>query len=265
MVGAMKTVLDFAKARQKGRAISVITAYDTPSAKLVEDSPVDAVLVGDSLAMVVHGHDSTVHATNAMMALHTAAVRRGTSKFIIADLPFLAHRKGLPAAMRAVDALMKAGANAVKLEGARGHLDLVRHIVDSGVPVMGHLGLTPQSIHALGGHRVQGREAEAAARLREDALGLQAAGCFGLVLELVPAELSREITEALDIPTIGIGCGAGTSGQVLVWHDALGLNPDFRPKFLRTFANGHAELSQGLARYAEAVEQGDYPSADESF
>jgi 3-methyl-2-oxobutanoate hydroxymethyltransferase len=200
-----------------------------------------------------------------MMALHTAAVRRGTAKLLIADLPFPAHRQGVAEAMRAVDQLMKAGANAVKLEGARGHLDIVEHIVDSGVPVMGHLGLMPQSVNSVGGYRVQGRAEAEADRLRTEARQLQDAGASSLVLELVPAALAAEITESLSIPTIGIGSGPSCSGQVLVFHDALGLNPGFKPSFLRLFSQGADHLADGLAAYANAVHGREFPNQSEGF
>jgi 3-methyl-2-oxobutanoate hydroxymethyltransferase len=201
-----------------------------------------------------------------MMRLHVAAARRGAPELLlIADMPFLAHRKGLRPAMEAVDVLMKAGAQGVKIEGAGDTVDLIRHIVDSGVPVMGHLGLTPQSIHAFGGYRVQGRSEQAAAAIRAEAVRLQEAGCFALVLEVVPSVLAAEVTEALDIPTIGIGAGPHTSGQVLVLQDLLGMQPEFRPHFLRTFLDGFELLREALGRYDEAVKSGSYPSDEESY
>jgi 3-methyl-2-oxobutanoate hydroxymethyltransferase len=214
----------------------------------------------------MHGHDTTIPADLDMMSLHVSAARKGAPEtLIVADMPFLAHRHGLDRAMTAVERLIRAGGQAVKIEGANGTVDTVRHIVDSGVDVMGHLGLTPQSVHQLGGFKVQGREVAAASRLVDDARRLQDAGCFALVLELVPSELAREITEALAIPTIGIGAGPHTSGQVLVLQDLLGMDPDFKPRFLRTYLDGFNLLREALDRYAVDVRSGAFPSDGESF
>lgn len=262
----MKKVTDFSRFRSEGQPISMVTCYDAWSARLIANSPIDAVLVGDSVAMVVHGFPETVHATTEMMALHTAAVRRGIGdRFIVVDMPFPEHRKGIFAAMEAVDRLMKAGANAVKVESAQGHLDVVRHVVESGVPVMGHLGLTPQSVHQLGGYRIQGKEDAAARQIELDALALQEAGVFAIVLECIPSELAKRVTDSLIIPTIGIGSGSSCSGQILVLQDMLGMNPGFKPKFLRHFTDGGDAIKQALVIYDEAVKSGQYPSAAESF
>jgi 3-methyl-2-oxobutanoate hydroxymethyltransferase len=200
------------------------------------------------------------------MVLHTKAVARGApGKFIVADMPFLAARKGRAHALDCAAALLRAGAAAVKIEGVRGHADVIAHLVESGIPVIGHLGLLPQSVHATGGFRVQARQSSAAAQLREDAAALVAAGAFAVVLECIPAKLAAELTAALTIPTIGIGAGAKCDGQVLVWHDLLGLNPGFHPRFVRRFADGEKTLRQGLTRYAEAVHRGKFPAARESF
>jgi len=262
----MRNPTDMTAARTTGRPISVVTCYDAWSAKIIAATDIDCVLVGDSAAQVMHGHGTTIPADLDMMCLHTAAVRRGLGdRLLVADMPFLAHRKGLEPTMEAVGRLIKAGAQAVKIEGAAGSLETIRWIVDSGVAVMGHLGLTPQSIHKLGGYRVQGREAAAARRLLEDARGLEQAGCFALVLECVPAELGAEITEALAIPTIGIGAGPHTSGQVLVLQDLLGMDPTFRPHFLRTFLDGFELLKDALGRYDAEVKAGTFPSVEESY
>jgi 3-methyl-2-oxobutanoate hydroxymethyltransferase len=262
----MQRVTEFARFRAEGSPISMATCYDAWSARILAESPVDAVLVGDSVAMVVHGFPDTVHATVEMMAAHAAAVRRGIgAKLVVTDLPFPEHRKGVPAAMEAVDRLMKAGANAVKIEGAQGHLEVISHIVGSGVPVMGHLGLTPQSVHLLGGYRVQGRERAAAEQMERDALALQEAGVFAIVLECVPAELARRLTSVLEVPTIGIGSGVHCGGQILVLQDLLGLNAGFRPKFLRLYARGAEDFAAALARYDRDVKERLYPSAEESF
>ena len=262
----MRHPSDMAEARAAGRPISVVTCYDAWSAKILAASRIDALLVGDSAAMVMHGHATTIPANLDMMCLHTAAVRRGApDKLLIADMPFLAHRRSLPDTVDAVERLVRAGGQAVKIEGADGNLDTIRHIVESGIDVMGHLGLTPQSLHRLGGYRVQGRNGRAAAKLADDARRLQDAGCFAIVLELVPSELGRSVTESLSIPTIGIGAGPHTSGQVLVLQDLLGLQPDFQPKFLRTFLNGFELLRDAVDRFDREVKEGTFPSEGESY
>jgi len=259
-------VLDFKARKAAHDKISMVTCYDHWSAQILNDCEVDTLLVGDSLAMVMHGHDSTVHADVDLMALHVKAVARGApDKFIVGDMPFLAARKGLVGTMDAVQALMQAGANAVKLEGERGQVDLVAHIVDSGVPVMGHLGLTPQSVHGLGGHKVQARDDAAAAQLLEAAKNLSEAGCFALVLECVPTDVARTITRAIDIPTIGIGAGPHTDGQVLVLHDMLGMNPQFKPKFLRHYADGYGMISEAVNLFHRDTNRGCFPAAVESY
>jgi 3-methyl-2-oxobutanoate hydroxymethyltransferase len=216
--------------------------------------------------MVVHGHDTTLPADSAMMAAHTAAVRRGAPEaFIIGDMPFLSYRGGIERAVANAGLLMQAGANAVKLEGAAGNLETVRYLVESGIPVMGHLGLTPQSVHQLGGFRVQGRGDEAAARLRGEALQLQEAGCFSIVLEAMPAPVANDVSEALAVPTIGIGAGPGTDGQVLVLHDLLGFNTEFRPKFVRTWMDGAGQVRAALDGFHEAVVDGSFPAEEECY
>jgi 3-methyl-2-oxobutanoate hydroxymethyltransferase len=260
------SVRDFARAKASGRKIVMVAAYEAWSARLLPPEAADCVLVGDSAMMVVHGARDTLEATPELMALHTRAVARGApGRFLIADMPFLAARRGLGPALDCAAGLMRAGAHAVKLEGVRGHADVVRHLVESGIPVMGHLGLTPQSVHALGGYRVQGRDELSAGRLEEDAAALEAAGAFALVLECVPAKLARALTAQRRIPTIGIGAGPGCDGQVLVLHDLLGLNPDFRPRFARAFADGAALVRAGAERFAAAVREGDFPAGPEQF
>ncbi len=260
----MKSILDFARFRQEGRPIALVTAYDAALARIVAASAADAILVGDSAAMVVHGLPSTIHATLEMMVLHTAAVRRGApAAVVIADLPFLTFRRGRDEAVLAAGALMQAGATAVKLEGLTGHEDVVSHLVGSGIPVMGHLGLTPQSVHQLGGYRLQGRSEEEAVRLRSDAKQLEQLGVFSLVLECVPAALAAEITASLGIPTIGIGAGGGTSGQILVLNDLLGLDATFRPKFSRRYLDGHREILAALNHYADDVRAARFPARAE--
>ena len=262
----MKSVLDFAAAKAAGRKISMVTCYDASLARVLEASQVDCLLVGDSAAMVMHGQPDTLAATVDLMAMHTAAVRRGApSRFLIADLPFLSFRKGVPAALDAVAAMMRAGAQAVKLEGVAGHEDVVAAITGSGVPVMGHLGLTPQSVNALAGYRVQGRTEDSATRIVEEAKQLEALGCFSLVLECVPSALAARITRALAIPTIGIGAGIECDGQVLVLQDLLGLSNGHRPKFLRTYLDGFDQVRNAVDRFDRDVKQGAFPTAAESY
>ncbi len=262
----MKTVFDFKEKKQLQEKISMVTCYDHWSARLIAESSIDCVLVGDSLAMVMHGHSTTLPADVELMALHTAAVARGLGdKFLISDLPFLSYRKSLSQAVEAVERLMKAGAHAVKLEGADGNEDLIAHLHQSGVPVMGHIGLTPQSIHQLGGYKVQGREDEQARALLRQAKHLEQAGCFALVLECLPQDLAQTITLELSIPTIGIGAGPHTDGQVLVLHDLLGLNSGFKPKFLRQYLTGQDLVLKALNHYHQDVLSQDFPGPAESY
>ncbi len=256
----------FAKKKTSREKISMVTCYDHWSAQILNRTEVDCLLVGDSLAVVMHGYDSTVHATIEMMALHVAAVRRGApDKFVVADMPFMSCSKGLEPAMDAVQRLMQAGASAVKIEGDTHQIDLIQHIVEAGVPVMGHLGLTPQSIHNLGGHKVQGKAESDAAKLLEGAARLEAAGCFAIVLECIPSKLGSCVASSLNIPTIGIGAGVHTDGQVLVLQDLLGVNPDFSPKFLRRYADSHSVIHDAVNRFHEDVVTKDFPAAAESY
>ena len=262
----MTSVQDFARFKAAGRRISMIAAYDAWSAAVIARSQVDAILVGDSAAMVLHGHPTTLPATVDMMALHTAAVARlANGKFVVADLPFLSFRKGLVVAMNAVETLMRAGAHAVKLEGVDGNEEVVRHVVGSGVPVMGHIGLTPQSVHQLGGFRVQGRSDADADKLLRHAHVLQELGCFAVVLECIPSAVAGRITSELRIPTIGIGAGPCTDGQVLVLHDLLGLDTGHTPKFVRRYVDGERVVTDALNRYDADVKAGRFPTAEESY
>ena len=262
----MKTVLEFASAKTEGRGISMITCYDSTSAKIVATSNIDCILVGDSVAMTMHGFSDTINATPEMMEMHVAAVRRGApEKFLVADLPFLAHRGSLDATLSIVARFMRAGANAIKIEGVDGSKNVIRHIVESGVPVMGHLGLTPQSVHAFGGFKVQGKTEAAAEHIRVQAKALQECGVFAIVLECVPSLLAASITKDCSVPTIGIGAGEGCDGQVLVFQDVLGLNTDFRPRFVRPFAKGAEIFSQAINAFDLAVKERSFPSLDESF
>ena len=262
----MSSVRDFAAAKAAGRKLALVTAYDAWTARLLSNAPVDALLVGDSAMMIVHGESDTLGATPELMAMHVRAVARGApEKFIIADMPFLSARKGVAHALDCAAQFLRAGAHAVKVEGLRGHADVIAHLVESGIPVMGHLGLLPQSVHGLGGYRVQARETAAAARLREDAAALEAAGAFAIVLECIPQKLARDVSALLRVPTIGIGAGAGCDGQVLVLHDLLGFTPDFHPRHVRRFADGAALVRNGVAKFAAAVKTGKFPSPKESF
>ncbi|MBL9186779.1 MAG: 3-methyl-2-oxobutanoate hydroxymethyltransferase [Opitutaceae bacterium] len=260
----MKTILQFAQAARERRGLVMVTAYDALMARLVAASAADAILVGDSLAMVAHGFPSTIHATVEMMAMHVAAVRRGASDMlVVADLPFLAVRRGIAAATDAAGTLMQAGATAVKLEGVAGHADVIAHLVQSGIPVMGHLGLTPQTVHQLGGHRLQGRSVAEAERIRAEARELEARGAFAMVLECIPAALAATITAERAIPTIGIGAGAGTAGQVLVLSDLLGLDPRFQPRFARRYLEGDSLVREAIDRFARDVRAAEFPTGAE--
>ena len=250
---------------KKQRKISMITCYDYPSARIIDDTTIDCILVGDSVAMTVHGHQDTTQATIDMMTLHTAAVRRGTTKFIISDMPFMSYRKSKDSVLHNVEKLIKAGANAVKIEGAHGNLDTIKHIVYSGVPVVGHIGLIPQHVNALGGFRVQGKTDSTKSQLITEAKQLQETGCFMLVLECIPSDLAATITEQLDIPTIGIGAGPTTDGQVLVWHDVLGMQADTQLKFLKQYTNSYEQIHRAITSYDQDVKTEVFPTLEHSF
>jgi 3-methyl-2-oxobutanoate hydroxymethyltransferase len=257
---------EFLAAKSEGRKLSMVTCYDYTFARLLSKTAIDGILVGDSAAMVMHGHPSTLSATTEMMRLHTEAVARGApGKFIVADMPFLSFRKGPAAALDAASILMVAGAHAVKLEGVDGHEDVVQRMVQSGIPVMGHVGMQPQSVHAYGGFKVQGRNGDSARHIARQAAALEELGVFAIVLECVPANLAREISQSLRIPSIGIGAGPGCDGQILVLQDLLGLNTDFRPKFARPFVDGARCVLETLANFDGAVKSGTFPAEEESY
>lgn len=258
------TVHDFQRMKNANQKISMVTCYDYTSAKILSQTSIDCVLVGDSVAMTVHGYSTTVAATIPLMLPHIQAVAKGApNKFIVGDMPFCSYRKSLSKSMQAVEALMRAGAHAIKLEGADEHnLMLVSHIVNSGVPVMGHVGLTPQSVHALGGFKVQGRDEKAANKIKNQAKLLEEAGCFAIVLEGMPCTLAKEITASVHIPTIGIGAGPMTDGQVLVFQDMLGLYHDLKPKFVKTYLNGFELFQQALNQYDQEVKSGVFPDLE---
>lgn len=260
------TTLDFAKAKETGEPIVMVTAYDSTSAKLAELAGIEVILVGDSVAMVALGHPNTLPVTMAEMLHHAKAVSRGArTPFLIGDLPFLSYH-GSPheAVLNAGLFLKEAGMDAVKLEGGVERVPAVRAIVEAGIPVMGHLGLTPQKVHQLGGFRQQARDAAKARQLLDDAMALQDAGCFSLVLESVPIEVAQRVTERLSIPTIGIGAGAHCDGQVLVWHDLLGLDEDFLPPFAKAFRHLARTVVSGLTEYSQEVKSRSFPGPEQS-
>lgn len=239
----------------------MITCYDYTSARIAAASNVDCVLVGDSVAMTMYGHDSTLPADPRLIATHVRAVRAGApEKLIVGDMPFLAHRGSLDRTMDAVGEIMRAGAQAVKIEGVDGSEDTIRRIVESGVPVMGHVGLIPQSVHRFGGYRVQGTNPESAGMLIGQASRLQACGVFAIVLECIPPDLAARVTEQLAVPTIGIGAGPDCSGQVLVLQDLLGLNTEFRPKFVRRYLQGFSLSKEAFDRFDGDVKSGAFPA-----
>ena len=252
--------------KRRGERFAMLTAYDYPSAQLLDRAGIPLLLVGDSLGMVVLGHPSTLPVTMDDMLRHAQAVARGARRaLVVADLPFLSYQVGAEDALRNAGRLLKeGGVQAVKLEGGGEVAATVRRLVAAGIPVMGHLGLTPQSVHVLGGYRVQGRTAAAAARLLEDARELEAAGAFAVVLETIPAELAELVTARLAIPTIGIGAGPHCDGQVQVLHDLLGLFPDFTPRHARRYANLGPQIAEAVARYAADVASGSFPGDAES-
>ncbi|MHB0995725.1 MAG: 3-methyl-2-oxobutanoate hydroxymethyltransferase [Elusimicrobiales bacterium] len=252
-------ITDFYNYRKPGPKISMVTAYDYTLASIAAGSAADCVLVGDSAAMVMHGHSSTIAATTDMMALHTAAVARAVAdKLVVADMPFLSVRKGLGPAMDAVEKLARAGGQAVKIEGLDGHADIIAHIVRSDMPVMGHLGLTPQAINRLGGYKTQARDQASAEKLVAQARELERLGCFALVLECVPAALAGRVTNLLKIPVIGIGAGPHTDGQVLVMQDLLGLYGE-PPSFVKKYLDGRSLLTAAINAFDAEVKASAFP------
>jgi 3-methyl-2-oxobutanoate hydroxymethyltransferase len=263
---AKTTVVTLQQKKDRGERIAMLTAYDYPAARILDAAGIDALLVGDSLAMVVLGHDDTLAVTMDEMLHHARAVARGARRsLLIADMPFLSYQADTAEAVRNAGRFLKeAGMDAVKLEGGRDYADTVRAIVRAGIPVMGHAGLLPQSVHQLGGYRTQARTAEDATALLADALALEAAGCFALVLESVPAKVAAVVTDRLRIPTIGIGAGNGTSGQVLVLHDLLGLQEQ-TPRFVRRYAGLSEEIARAVRAYRDEVGSAAFPGPEESF
>jgi 3-methyl-2-oxobutanoate hydroxymethyltransferase len=259
-----RTVVD---AKSTGEKISMITAYDYTMARIVDHAGIDIILVGDSASNVMAGHETTLPITLDQMIYHTSCVVRGTERaLVVADLPFMSYQVTIKEALLSAGRMMKeAGAHAIKLEGGSFVAETVKRIVDAGIPVMGHLGLTPQSIYKFGTYKVRAKEEMEANQLLEDALKLQEAGCFAIVLEKIPASLAEKVTKSLNIPTIGIGAGNNCDGQVLVLHDMLGLTKDFHPRFIRRYHNLFDEMSGAVSSYVKDVKSGSFPSKDEQY
>ena len=254
------------KVRDGAEPLVMVTAYDAPGARIADEAGVDLILVGDSVAMVVLGYDDTLQATVDDIAHHTGAVARTKPKaLVVADLPWMSYHVSTEESVRNSAQLIKAGAGCVKLEGGRKRIPMIEAIVDAEIPVMGHLGLTPQSVHAMGGFKVQAKQADAAMQLVSDAKALVHAGCFAIVLEGVPTEVASMVSAAVDVPIIGIGAGPNVDGQVLVYHDVLGIEDRIAPKFVRRYADLKTASVQAIARYSEDVRSGAFPSEAESY
>ncbi|MBX3722526.1 MAG: 3-methyl-2-oxobutanoate hydroxymethyltransferase [Turneriella sp.] len=264
---SIMNVNDFVKKKAAGEKITVVTCYDYAFARLIARTSLDAILVGDSLGNVIQGNPNTLAVTVDDMIYHARMVRRGAPQaFIVVDMPFMSYQTGVADALRNAGRLIKeTGADAVKLEGGENVAPQIRALVESGIPVMGHLGLTPQSVLAFGGYKVQGKSDTASAKILGDAKAIEAAGVFGLVLEMVPVALTAKISQALTVPTIGIGAGDKADGQVLVLNDLLGLDPDFAPRFVRKYADLSGQVFTALENYAADVRQGNFPAEKESF
>lgn len=253
--------------KQQGEKIAVVTAYDATFSRLFDEAGVDVLLVGDSLGMVVQGHETTLPVTLDDMIYHCRAVARGAERaHVVGDMPFMSYQASIEQALINAGRLMKeGGCHSIKLEGGAAHADLVARLVGAGIPVMGHIGLTPQSVHQLSGFKVQGRERGGRERLVADALSLEKSGAYAIVLEAIPAEIARAITKAVSVPTIGIGAGAACDGQVLVSYDLLGMNESFKPRFVRRFATLGATIQSAVTAYVQEVRAGTFPSDAESF
>ena len=260
------TAPDIAGAQGSETPLVMVTAYDAPSARVVDAAGVDMILVGDTLAMVVLGYDNTLQVSTDDMAHHVGAVARThPHALIVGDLPWMSYHVSREETVRNAAQLIRAGAGAIKLEGGRKRLDAISAILDAEIPVMGHLGLTPQSIHAIGGFKVQGKQLDAARRIVDDAVALAEAGCFAIVLECVPDGVARMVTDAVGVPTIGIGAGRHCDGQVLVFHDLLGIEDRVNPKFVRRYADIKAQSVAAIGAYAHDVRTGRFPAHDESY
>lgn len=253
--------------KNKHQKIAMLTCYDYPAAQIISNTSIDAVLVGDSVAMVTHGHPSTLYASLDMMMIHTQAVARGLDKIpIVSDLPFLCHRISRAETVKSVRKLVQSGAEAIKIEGGDSETCAsIDYLVRSGIAIMGHIGLTPQSIMRLGGYRVQGKTHNEAKALIDQAFALEASGCFALVLECIPEALATEITQNLTIPTIGIGAGSHTDGQILVWHDLLGFEHRIKPKFVKRYLEGAELCGRAIEEYLNEIHEEKFPTKDQSY
>jgi 3-methyl-2-oxobutanoate hydroxymethyltransferase len=263
----MKTVSTFQTLKENNEKIALLTAYDYSTAQVLDKAEIDGILVGDSLAMVVLGHENTYTITIDEMLIFIKAVARGAkNSFIIGDMPFMSYNLSVAQGLENAGRMIKAGANAVKLEGCNEHIvNLVKRCTETGIPVLGHLGFTPQLMNTIGGHKIQGKTSDKIEAILDSAKKLQNAGCFGIVLELMPADSAKYITENLKIPTIGIGAGVNCSGQIVVIDDILGKFTDFTPKFVKKYANLHDEILNGVQKYKQEVKEGIFPSDKESF
>jgi 3-methyl-2-oxobutanoate hydroxymethyltransferase len=261
------TTADLRKKKQAGEPIAMITAYDYPSAKLVDEAGADVILVGDSLGMVVLGYDSTIPVTMEDMIHHTKAVTRGAKRsFVVSDMPFLSYHGSVEESVKNAGRLMQEGlAKAVKIEGGKEIVPVVQRCTQAGIPVMGHIGLTPQAVHQLGGYKVQGRDLAGARRLLEEAQALEQAGAFAIVLECVPEEVAAKITESVTIPTIGIGAGLPCDGQVLVFHDVLGYASQLAPKFVKRYADIGTQIREAVSEYVADVKHRRFPGREHVF
>jgi 3-methyl-2-oxobutanoate hydroxymethyltransferase len=261
------TIHTLRQMKERGDKIAMLTAYDATFARLLDEAGADVLLVGDSLGMVVQGHETTLPVTLEEIAYHCRAVTRGARRaHVVGDMPFMSYQASWEQGLTNAGKLMKeGGCHAVKLEGGAVHAELVHRLVNAGIPVMGHIGLTPQSYHQLGGFKVQGREVGGRERLLSDARTLEEAGVYAIVLEAIPADIARDVTEAVAVPTIGIGAGTGCDGQVLVSYDALGMDEAFKPRFVRRYATLGAAIKEAIAHYVADVRAGAFPSDAESF
>lgn len=264
---AKKTAGTFQKLKDNGEKIAMLTAYDYSTAQVLESAGIDGILVGDSLAQVVLGHENTYNVTLEEMLIFVKAVARGAkNSFIVGDMPFMTYNTSVERGLENISQMIKAGANAVKLEGCNDYiLTLVKRCVESGIPILGHLGFTPQLMNTIGGYKIQGKSFDAAEKILESAKKLEEAGAFAVVLELMPAESAEYITKNLNIPTIGIGAGAGCSGQIVVIDDILGKFTDFTPKFVKKYANLHETILESVKKYSAEVKEGIFPSKEQSF
>lgn len=262
----MKSITEFYKAKERREKITFISTYDYWSARLCEEAGIDGILVGDSLSMVVQGNDSTLPVTIDEMIYHSKAVRRGApNTFVVVDMPFMSYHVSVEEAVRNAGRVLKeTGANAVKIEGGSQMAEVVKKLVSVGIPVMGHIGLTPQFVNQLGGYKVQGKTYQDRDKLKEDALSLQQAGCFSIVLEAIPSSLAKEITDSLTIPTIGIGAGPDTDGQILVFHDLVGMF-EKTPKFVKRYAEVGRMIKDALVRFSSEVKDGKFPSKEYEY